>query len=140
MPELEAYLLDYAETHLPDELLSATLEIDAETPLQTLTWDLLDQLQLLEPFGQANAQPILMSKRVYVASAQAKGFQEQHLKLRITNGEGGPSYDAIAFRLGHLAHYFQQHPWIDIAYVLEANEWNGNRKLQLNIKDLRRAQ
>ncbi|MEM8529291.1 MAG: single-stranded-DNA-specific exonuclease RecJ [Chloroflexota bacterium] len=140
LPELESYLLDYAETHLSDELLLATLDVDSETPLEILTWDLLDQLQLLEPFGQANAQPILMSRRVYVASAQAKGFQEQHLKLRITNGEGGPSYDAIAFRLGHLAHYFQQHPWIDIAYVLEANEWNGNRRLQLNIKDLRRAQ
>ncbi|NOK61181.1 MAG: Single-stranded DNA-specific exonuclease, DHH superfamily [Chloroflexi bacterium AL-W] len=140
LPDLEAYLLDYAETHLSDELLMSMLEIDAETPLETLTWDLLDQLQLLEPFGQANAQPILMSRRVYVASAQAKGFQDQHLKLRITDGEGGPSYEAIAFRLGHLARYFQQHPWIDIAYTLEANEWNGNRKLQINIKDLRRAQ
>ena len=140
LPELEAYLLEYVETHLSDELLLATLEIDAETPLETLTWDLLDQLQLLEPFGQANAQPILMSRRVYVASAQAKGFQEQHLKLRITDGEGGPSYEAMAFRLGHLARHFQQLPWIDIAYTLEANEWNGNRKLQLNIKDLRRAQ
>lgn len=140
LPELETYLLDYAETHLPDELLMSVLEIDVETPLKTLTWDLLDQLHSLEPFGQANAQPILMSRRVYVASAQAKGFQEQHLKLRLTDGEGGPSYDAMAFRLGHLTRHFQQHPWIDIAYTLEANEWNGNRKLQLNIKDLRRAQ
>jgi len=29
---------------------------------------------------------------------------------------------------------------IDIAYTLEANEWNGSRNLQLNIKDLRQPQ
>jgi single-stranded-DNA-specific exonuclease len=60
--------------------------------------------------------------------------------MRLDDGGGGPIYEAIAFRLGHLARFFQTPRLIDIAYNLEANEWNGQRTLQLNIKDLRQAQ
>ncbi len=140
LPELEQQLLAHAEHHLPDHLLTPALDIDADLPLSALTWDLLDQISALEPFGQANPQPVLMSKRVRVVSAVARGAEGQHLKMRLDDGGGGPIYEAIAFRLGHLARFFQTPRLIDIAYNLEANEWNGQRTLQLNIKDLRQAQ
>jgi single-stranded-DNA-specific exonuclease len=140
LPQLEERLLSYAAAHLPDELLTPALEIDAEVPLGALSWDLLEQIAVLEPFGQANPQPVLMSRRVRVSGAWARGAEGQHLKLRLDDGHGGPAYEAIAFRLGSLAGYFQKYPWLDIVYTLEANEWNGSRTLQLNIKDLRRAQ
>ena len=140
VPELEARLLDYAAAHLQDELLTPALEIDADVPLGTLNWALLEQIAVLEPFGQSNPQPVLLSRRVRVASSRATGAEGQHLKLRLDDGMGGPSYDAIAFRLGQLAPYFAKPRLIDIAYTLEANEWNGSRNLQLNIKDLRQPQ
>jgi single-stranded-DNA-specific exonuclease len=131
--ELEERLLAYAAPE-------SALEIDAETPLANLSWELLEQLSTLEPFGQANPQPVLMSRRVHVGMAVTRGAEGQHLKLRLDDGERGASFEAIAFRLGHLAGYFERHPWLDIAYTFEAHEWNGHRSLQLNIKDLRRAQ
>jgi single-stranded-DNA-specific exonuclease len=137
--ELEARLLAYAATRLPETPESA-LDIDAETPLANLSWELLEQLSTLEPFGQANPQPVLMSRRVRVGMAATRGAEGQHLKLRLDDGERGAPFEAIAFRLGHLAGYFERHPWLDIAYTFEAHEWNGHRSLQLNIKDLRRAQ
>lgn len=140
LPALEERLEAYAERHLPDGMLSPAIEIGAETPLHMLSWELLEQLAALEPFGQSNPQPVLMSRRVRVASAQARGSDGQHLKLRLDEGPGSPSHEAIAFRLGHLAAHFANPRWIDIAYTIEANVWNGARTLQLNIKDLRRAQ
>jgi single-stranded-DNA-specific exonuclease len=140
LPELEARLLEYAETHLPDEMLTLALELDADVPLGALSWALLEQIAVLEPFGQSNPQPVLLSRRVRVISSRATGAEGQHLKLRLDDGAGGPSYDAIAFRLGQLAPHFAKPRVIDIAYTLEANEWNGSRNLQLNIKDLRQPQ
>ena len=140
LPELEARLLDYAEAHLPDEMLTPALDIDADVPLGALSWALLEQIAVLEPFGQSNPQPVLLSRRVRVISSRATGAESQHLKLRLDDGAGGPSYDAIAFRLGQLALHFAKPRVIDIAYTLEANEWNGSRNLQLNIKDLRQPQ
>jgi single-stranded-DNA-specific exonuclease len=57
----------------------------------------------------------------------------------ILRKDGGPTYEAIAFRLGHLVDALRRHARIDVLYTLEANEWNGERKLQLNVKDFRRA-
>jgi single-stranded-DNA-specific exonuclease len=140
LEELEARLLAYAEAHLPDDLLAPALEIDAETPLDAISWELLDQLSTLEPFGQANPQPMLLSRSVRVAGAWAKGSEGQHLKLRLDDGNGGPPFDAMAFRLGAFASYLQRPRAIDIAFTLERNDWNGSSSLQLNIKDFRRAQ
>ena len=139
LPELEQRLLRYAEARLPDHP-DPTLDIHVEAPLGALSWELYQQLAALEPFGQANPQPVLMSRRVRVSGAWAKGVEGQHLKLRIDDGNGGPSFDAIAFRLGPLVQHFQRPRSIDIAYTLESNEWNGTKTLQLNIKDFRQPQ
>lgn len=139
IPLLEERLLTLAENQLTDAMLQPALNIDAVVPLDSLSWELLGELQRLEPFGQANPQPTLMSAGVNVVDARPRGAEGQHLRLVLRCG-GGPPCEAIAFRLGHLADALKRYPRIDIAYNLEANEWNGERKLQMNVKDFRRAQ
>lgn len=137
---LTTRLQQYAEEHLADELLAPPLMIDAEVPFTALDTTLHDALLALEPFGQANTQPLLQTSHVHVADARTVGADNAHLKLRLDAGDGGATIDAIAFRLGNLAPYFVRHPWIDVVYALELDTWNGKRTLRLNIKDLRRAQ
>lgn len=138
IPELERRLLDYAESRLPEQAESV-LEIDTEIDLAELSLDFLQHIKALEPFGQANQQPIFQSSSAYVAGAWVRGADGQHLKLRLEDSQSGKSYEAIAFKLGKLAGYFARHPWIDIAYTLDEHEWNGKTNLQLVIKDLRRS-
>jgi single-stranded-DNA-specific exonuclease len=135
---LDARLQELAASALSEEMLTPTLQIDAQVELGRLGWDLLNDLARLEPFGQANQQPVLMSSAVEVADARTRGADKQHLRLLLRKN-GGPTVEAIAFRMGHLADALRRHPQIDIAYTLEAREWNGERSLQLNVKDLRRA-
>lgn len=137
--ELDARVNAYAAHHLTDDLLVPSLAIDAELSLSALSQELMAQLATLEPFGQGNPRPLLMSQRVHVDEALPRGADGSHLKLRLSDGQGGPSVEAIAFRLGHLAAPLQRHRWIDVAYHLEINEWNGKQTLQLNVRDFRRA-
>jgi single-stranded-DNA-specific exonuclease len=139
LPELEDRLVRYADQRLPDDLLIPSLRIDAGVPLGELSYDLLNELKKLEPFGQGNPQPVLMSSRVQVIGAWTRGSEGQHLKLRLTDAGGRGPFNAIAFRLGHLARYFEQPRWIDVVYTLEVDEWNGSDALQLNVKDFRSA-
>lgn len=136
--ELEQRLSAIAERQLSDEMLVPRLAIDAAVGLNELSWDLLAEIQRLEPFGQANPQPVLMSSGVQVVDARPRGADGQHLKLLLRK-DGGPTHEAIAFRLGHLASSLRRHSQIDLAYTLECNTWNGERRLQINVKDLRRA-
>lgn len=139
LPELEERLARYADQRLSDDLLIPSLKIDAEIPLGELSYELLKELTKLEPFGQGNPQPVLMSSRVQVIGAWPRGSEGQHLKLRLIDASGAGPFDAIAFRFGHLARYFEQPRWIDVAYTLEADEWNGGDAVQLNVKDFRSA-
>ncbi len=138
IPDLDARLQAIAAEQLTDEMLQPSLRVDAEANLNDLSWELLADLSQLEPFGQANPQPTLMSVGVDVVDTRTLGADNQHLRLFLRK-DGGTTYEAIAFRLGHLADALRRHPRIDVLYTLEANEWQGEHKLQLKIKDFRRA-
>jgi len=139
LPELETRLLALAAQQLTDDMLQPTLTLDAQVGLDELGWELLAELQRLEPFGQANPQPTLMSAGVQAVDVRTRGANGEHLALRLRAGSSGATHEAIAFRLGHLADALRRHPRIDVAYTLEADEWNGERRLQIKIKDFRRA-
>lgn len=133
LPELESRLLALAEEKLGDLLLVPTLRVDAETPLQELSWDVHDQLEQLQPFGFGNPVPIFVSRRVRIMHARAVGNEGRHLKMYVAD-DLGRSWDAIAFRQGHWEGRLS--PVMDLAYILELNEWNGRTTLQLNVQDI----
>jgi single-stranded-DNA-specific exonuclease len=136
LEELERRLLKLAEGRLGDDMLTPVVMVDAEARLSDLNEELLDMIGRLAPFGQENQQPLFMSRRLQVLDAKTVGAEGQHLKLRVTQ-PGGRPMDAIAFRHGRWMAELARRPAIDLVYSFEANEWNGSRRLQLKVKDLR---
>jgi single-stranded-DNA-specific exonuclease len=133
LPEVEARLLALAREQLAGLTLAPTLQVDAETPLEALSWDLYHALERLEPFGYGNAVPVLVSRNARVLEGRAVGAEGRHLKLRLAD-EHGVMWDAIAFRQGD---WMRRLPYrIDLAYILEANVWNERTNLQLNVQDI----
>jgi single-stranded-DNA-specific exonuclease len=114
--------------------LRPLLEIDAEVPLAEVTWATHDLLRQLEPCGVGNAQPVLLSRDVEVRERRAIGSECKHLRLTLRDG-WGVSWDAVYFRRGDLADEVPGR--VDVAYTLEAHEWNHEKRLQLNVQDLR---
>jgi single-stranded-DNA-specific exonuclease len=124
-----------AVERLIDVELTPVLAVDAEADLSQMSWDLQQQLSPLEPCGYANPQPLFVSRAVPVLYHRAVGREGRHLKLALSDGTA--TWDAIAFRQGAWAG--QLPATIDVAYHLEVNEWNGRRRLQLNVQDMRPA-
>lgn len=139
LPELNQRLQEIAAEQLDDDMLVPKLEIDMEIDLSEVSWELVRLLETLEPYGQANPQPVFMSRNLHVVSAQTRGADKQHLSMMISDGSNKPPFQAIAFRLGHLASALNRHPYIDLAYHIEEREWNGEKSIQLNVRDFRRA-
>lgn len=135
LPALAERLQAIARAQLADRELAPTLTIDAEASLGELDWALYEHLQLIEPCGHANERPILLARDLKVVSYRAVGADGHHLKLSVTDGR--TFFDAIAFRQGRLAG--QMPTRVDLAFTLDANEWNGEQRLQLNVVDLRPA-
>ncbi|MFQ5814001.1 MAG: single-stranded-DNA-specific exonuclease RecJ [Anaerolineae bacterium] len=130
---LRERLKELAAEQLEGVELTPTLLIDAEVELSEMDWATQALLTQLEPCGYANPAPLLLSRRAIVRDARAVGAEGGHLKLTLSDGQA--RWDAIAFRRGQWAG--QLPPHIDVVYSLEINEWRGEKRLQLNVKDLR---
>ena len=136
LPLLAHKLKTLAAEKLSDKTLEPTLSIDIEVGLGELDRQLYDALAQLEPFGYANPEPILMTRRLRVVSSRAVGANLSHLKLYLSDGR--VKQDAIAFRQGHWSDHLPS--FIDVAYHFDLNRWNGREQLQLNVIDLRPSQ
>jgi single-stranded-DNA-specific exonuclease len=136
LPELVSRLKEIAREQLGSKDLRQTLTADLEVPLSELNFDVLKHLLFLEPTGYGNPEAVFISRNIKVRLARTVGAEGKHLKLTLED-ERGVSVDAIGFRLGHLKESLP--PYIDVLYRFEANEFNGRRTLQLNLKDLKPA-
>jgi single-stranded-DNA-specific exonuclease len=78
----------------------------------------------------------LMSRNMIVRDVRSVGAEGAHLKLSLMDSRR-VVHDAIAFRQSHHSSWLRRDMRIDVAYNLEMNEWNGERRLQFNVLDLR---
>lgn len=120
---------------LTDDILTRELKIDLEVDFKYLSWGLQKSIALFGPTGLGNPTPTLTTRKVNVFEARTVGMKGKHLKLVLE--KNGKVFNAIAFGFGELVTNIAPKSQIDIAYVLEENVWNNEKKLQLRIKDIK---
>jgi len=118
------------------EHLYPNLYIDMQIKTTEINHKLYRIIQQFAPFGPTNMNPVFVSKKV-IDSGDAKqvGEDKAHLKLNILDSH--QSIPAIAFGLGSKFDKTINKNEIDICYSIGENEWNGNKQLQLLIKDIK---
>lgn len=126
----------HADATIRPEDLRPVLRLDADLELEEADWTLLDAMQKLEPFGQANPRPLFAARGVIPVGIDAIGEGGKHLRLS-ARGKGGRMAKFIGFRFGEWASKLKPGAPIDVAFELGVNEWKGNRELQLRIVDLK---
>jgi len=135
LPRLKERLLSIAQTRLDITQLHPTLTIDGKVNLRGVRPALVEAITSLQPFGYGNPTPRFLTHNLKVKYKRAVGQDGNHLKLVLNDGRF--DWSAIAFRQGHWLNRINVSDHIDVVYNLGFNEWNGERTMQLNIKDLR---
>jgi single-stranded-DNA-specific exonuclease len=128
---LQKRLLDLAETQLAGLDLRPHIDIDAEVPLPVFAGETFQQIQRLAPFGSGNPAPTFVSRHVEIVDQRQFGSQCEHLGLKLK--QEGTVWDAVGFRLGKQAQEITA--YLDIAYNLEIDRWNGGEKLRVKLLD-----
>ncbi len=119
---------------LANECPTPTLELDAELRLRDMTSDFLEQFKLLEPFGQANPEPVFLCRSV---SPRLPGRVMKEKHLRVTLMQDGAQQDAIYFNAP--LNELPPPPW-DVALRLQRNWFRGNESWQFTIEGIRAAE
>lgn len=149
---LQKRLEEIAEKELDEKKLTRVLKIDVEIQLDVISENLWKQIQSFAPFGMANPEPVFVTRNVQVIAARTVGAEGKHLKLivqqpalRLADAHSGQAthnsqlttFNAIGFGLGGFYKEIKPFQKVDIAYTIDFDTWNGNKRLQLKIKDLR---
>lgn len=113
------------------------LTIDTILAEHEISFESLNIVKLLAPFGMGNAAPLFACKNLTVHEVITVGKEKTHLKIRLR--ANNTFIDAIGFKLGEFEPLLRNARKIDIVGELDENIWNGTRKIQLKIKDARVA-
>ncbi|MBR3673790.1 MAG: single-stranded-DNA-specific exonuclease RecJ [Clostridia bacterium] len=112
------------------------IKVDEEVNSKDMNIKVVEELNMLEPFGEANKMPIFMYKNLRINSIRALS-EGKHLKLTLK--DEGLVIDAIGFNMGHLVNDFLLGDKVDILGNLEVNRFNGRESVQFNLKDIRKS-
>lgn len=135
LDELANRLRRYTAEALAGEDLRPAIRIDLQVQPVEAAIELADALAQLEPCGYGNPPPLFAAYGLQPRNAKSVGADGAHLKLELS--DGARTLEAIAFGQAYwLANMPER---VDVVYALEVNEWQGERRLQMNVKDIRES-
>ncbi|MFZ7132012.1 MAG: single-stranded-DNA-specific exonuclease RecJ [Eubacteriales bacterium] len=138
---------------IDDEDLKPRLYIDVLLPIEKVTKKLIDELEILEPFGKGNTKPIFGDKAIRIFHARTVGKNNNILKLQLM-GSNGEIKEGIIFNQNESIKNDLVKKWgeeevnklfigqsnritVDVAYYPKVNTYMGNETLQIHILQLK---
>ena len=95
VPQLRAQLDQFARARLTLADFDPVLELDGDISLCEVTPELYQALQMLEPYGMSNPEPVFAASGVQLV-APPKILKEKHVKLKIRAGKPSRSEELSA--------------------------------------------
>lgn len=136
IPEFKKRFLAAANRCLQEQDVVTKLFLDAQVQFSDLTFDFMESLSLLEPYGNENPPPILYCDANQIWPPKVVG--RLHLKLFLEQGER--MLEGIGFNLANRKDQIRQkNVLLRIAYTPQINLFLNKASIQLLIKDFKIA-
>lgn len=138
LPALIERLERYATERLTPDQLTPKLTIDWECALADVTWEIVDVLEKLGPFGIGNPTPRYLVRGVTVDDVRVMGSSGKHVRMQVHQIWNAASrHKMVCFRYEDICPTIRVGDVVDVVFEVDVNEWNGNREIQMKVVDLR---
>lgn len=128
---------EYVADKIDETMLVPEIEIDSMLYLKDINTKFYRILKQFAPFGPGNMSPVFQTDNL-IDTGYARIVGNNHLKLTVVQLDvSGFPISSIAFQQGERLDYIKTGGAFNICYHIEENEWNGQKSLQLNIKDIK---
>jgi single-stranded-DNA-specific exonuclease len=129
----EQQFQDIAHREISDEMLIPSLTLDTDIQFRHIGSQLMQMLERLGPYGPGNMRPVFGARNLKVTGLP-RIVGENHVKFKVKQGR--TLLDAIAFQMAEYYELLIKNEPVDLAFVVEKNEWNGRKYTQLNVRDI----
>ena len=138
-------------TSLTEEDLRGKIVIDVPMPLAYISKELIEELNILEPFGKSNEKPVFADKEIEILSMRILGKNRNVCKMQV-KGAGSQVIPAVYFGetevfLDFLEEKYGKHALmqamegersgitVSFVYYPEINSYNGRENIQIVVKN-----
>lgn len=122
---------------LTEEDLTEKVSIDMQLPIAYLSQKLVEELELLEPFGKGNPKPLFAEKNLRVISPRIVGKNQNVLRFQVEDARG-LRMNAVYFGdVRACMEYMGQKKQMAFTYYPSVNEYMGRRSLQITVVNYR---
>ena len=133
---------------LTDEDIIPKVRIDQRMPLNKINYEIIEELELLEPFGKGNPSPLLAEKNIPVLKIDILGKNANTIKIKCLMPGTNKTIDGIFFNRvdefiemlkdtygeEHMSYFENPRGMkLDLIYSPQINEYNGYKSIQLKI-------
>lgn len=134
LEEFKVRLQEVVSSDLCDDDFKPELLVDAELDLSKVDLKFWKVLNQFEPYGPLNMRPTFVSRGLQVVGTPSV-VGNGHLKMKVSQN-GSEPFDVIGFNMHDYLPKVREGKGIDIAYVLEENNWNRKKSIQIRLKDV----
>ena len=118
---------------LSEDDLLPKVSIDMQLPFAYVTESLVEELELLEPFGKGNTRPLFAEKNLKVINPKIIGKNQNVLKFQAEDAKGN-RMEAVYFGEVHeCLRYMEQNQQMSFTFYPSVNEYMGVKKLQITV-------
>ena len=115
------------------------LEVDAELPHDYMKPELIDVVELLEPYGEENPPLQFLVKKTKIEEISILGNGGEQAHLRILLSCGGHKWPAVFWKASERVNRdFSKGDTVDVVFRLGRNYFKNSESLQLTILDINR--
>lgn len=123
------------QAELTEDNFIRKIWIDVAMPLEYISESFVTELELLEPYGHGNEKPLFAQKGLYIRSLRVLGKNRNVVKFSLASTKGTP-LDGILFTDGDaFLKELGDRRFLDVIYYPDINEYNGNKTLQIVIRN-----
>ena len=117
------------------DYLTEKISIDMQLPLRYVNESLIQELELLEPFGKGNPKPLFAEKNLKVINPRIIGKNKNVLKFKVQDKDGY-EMDAICFGdVEACLETIEQSEMMAFTYYPSINEFRGERTIQMVVQN-----
>ncbi len=118
------------------EPLKPTLKVDKELPLEKVDYVLLKEMELMQPFGMGNPEPVFTTTPVEIMERRPMG--KEHVKLVISDLDKKRKMTAKAWRLAEKLGSNLIGSKMRFAFSPKIDKFNGIPTIEITVKDFTR--
>jgi single-stranded-DNA-specific exonuclease len=123
-----------AKRDITKEMLVPELRVDMVINPEDISYDLLNTLNKLKPYGYGNPKPNMMISNIQVKGKRVLGQSGSHMKIEMEK-EDGSKLSMIMFNCDEDIEKISVGSKVDVVGSVYLNIWNGNESLEFQVKE-----